>query len=83
MRGINKMLKKYKEWIDTSHPGTKVTYYTGYLATDRVYDYEKAKLGALFLNAYRKKEITLYQKKISAGNTIVDPVYEYKAEKLL
>ena len=37
-----------KEWLETSQPETKITYYTGFLINDRVYDYEKSKFANLF-----------------------------------
>ena len=72
-----------KEWLETSLPETKITYYTGFLINDRVYDYEKSKFANLFLKACNRREIILYQNKISAGDTRVDPVYEYIAEKIV
>ena len=72
-----------KEWLETSQPETKITYYTGFLINDRVYDYEKSKFANLFLKACNRREIILYQNKISAGDTRVDPVYEYIAEKIV
>tara|TARA_R110000744_G_scaffold204445_1_gene323241 strand:+ start:243 stop:500 length:258 start_codon:yes stop_codon:yes gene_type:complete len=72
-----------KEWLNTFQPESKITYYTGYLATDRGHNYETHKLAKLFLDACGRGEVTLYQKKISAGTTLADPVYEYNAEKLL
>ena len=72
-----------KEWLETSLPETKITYYTGFLINDRVYDYEKSKFANLFLKACDRREIILYQNKISAGDTKVDPVYEYIAEKIV
>ena len=72
-----------KEWLKTSLPETKITYYTGFLINDRVYDYEKSKFANLFLKACDRREIILYQNKISAGDTRVDPVYEYIAEKIV
>ena len=38
-----------KEWLETSLPETKITYYTGFLINDRVYDYEKS-IKKLILN---------------------------------
>jgi hypothetical protein len=72
-----------KERLETSLPETKITYYTGFLINDRVYDYEKSKFANLFLKACNRREIILYQNKISAGDTRVDPVYEYIAEKIV
>ena len=72
-----------KEWLETSLPETKITYYTGFLINDRVYDYEKSKFAKIFLDACERREIILYQNKISAGDTRVDPVYEYIAEKIV
>ena len=69
-----------EKWLDTAKAPQDIVYYKGHLVEDNIKENpEVQKLAKLFLNAAERNIVDLFQKKIKAGNSDVQPIYEYLA----
>ena len=73
-------MKEMEKWLDTAKAPQDIVYYRGHLVEDNTKENpEVQKLAKLFLNAAGRNIVDLFQKKIRAGDTVVQPIYEYLA----
>ena len=73
-------MKEMEKWLDTAKAPQDIVYYRGHLVEDNIKgNPEVQKLAKLFKTAAERNIVDLFQKKIKAGNSDVQPIYEYWA----
>ena len=73
-------MKEMEKWLNTAKAPQDIVYYKGHLVEDNIEKKpEVQKLAELFKTAAEKNIVDLFQKKIKAGNSDVQPIYEYWA----
>ena len=74
--------KDIEAWLQTSKPNEEIVYFSGYLAYDRQYDANLRDIASTMLNAYYRKVVVLFQKRIAYGTSTQSPVFNYIARKI-
>tara|TARA_R100000479_G_C6373700_1_gene198126 strand:+ start:722 stop:955 length:234 start_codon:yes stop_codon:yes gene_type:complete len=74
--------KDIEAWLQTSKPNEEIVYFSGYLAYDRQHDANLRDIASTMLNAYYRKVVVLFQKRIAYGTSTQSPVFNYIARKI-
>ena len=74
--------KDIEAWLQTSKPNEQLVYHEGYLASDRANDINIRDIATTMLNAYYRKVVVLFQKRIAYGTPTQSPVFKYIARKI-